>query len=165
MFNNIIKTLATWFGLGLVPLAPGTFGTIGGSLFYYFFRHHSIEWMIQFSLIFAAFSIFVAHMAEKVYKEKDCQKIVIDEVAGVLFCYACLPYSHFNLVMGFILFRIFDVAKLPPARQAQDNLKGGWGVVCDDLVAGIQAGLILYFLPNMISYASSSLAWLEKMIS
>ena len=163
MFNSIIKFLAGGLGLGFMPVAPGTFGTVWGSILYYFLRSHPQLWFFYFSVTFAMFSIIIAHLGEKAFKEKDCQKIVIDEVAGVLFCYMLVPYSLFNLVMGFILFRIFDIAKLPPARQAQDKLKGGLGVVGDDLVAGLQGGIILVALPWLMQSVGTGLKWLDKL--
>lgn len=157
----LVKFLASGLGLGYAPVAPGTFGTILGSLVFYLLRGHTQVWLVYFALAFALVSIIIAHMAESSFHEKDCQKIVIDEVAGVLFCYAFVPYSVFNLVLGFILFRIFDVAKLPPARQAQDKLKGGIGVVADDLVAGIQGGVVLYGLPYLIHWTGIGLSFLN----
>lgn len=146
LYHKTIRFLAAGFGLGYIPKAPGTFGTILGSLFFFLFRHQSMAWFFIFSLAIAVFSILIAHLAEKSFREKDCQKIVIDEVAGVLFCYMLVPFSIFNLVMGFILFRLFDVIKIFPARWAQDKFPGGMGVVGDDLVAGLQAGVLLYLI-------------------
>jgi len=164
MYDKFIQFLGAGFGLGYMPVAPGTFGTLLGSLLFYLLRAYPQMWFIKFSLIFAAGSILIAHLAEKSFKEKDCQKIVIDEVAGVLFCYCFVPFSTFNLVLGFILFRLFDVAKIYPAKLAQDKLKGGLGVVGDDLVAGIQAGLILYFLPQLMEWTGVGLKFLDMKI-
>ncbi len=161
MIDSIVKFLASGLGLGYMPLAPGTFGTVLGSLLFYALRDQPHTWFLYFVLIVAVGSIFVAHMAESSFGEKDCQKIVIDEVAGVLVCYAFVPFSVFNLVLGFVLFRIFDVAKFPPARQAQDKLSGGLGVVADDLVAGVQGGVILFGLPYLIKWTGVGLSLLN----
>ncbi|MBU0504469.1 MAG: phosphatidylglycerophosphatase A [bacterium] len=155
MFHKLIKFLAAGLGLGYVPFAPGTFGTILGSLMFFLLKDVSHIYFIQITVVVAIISLVIAHLAEKSFGEKDCQKIVIDEVAGVLVCYAFVSYSLFNLVMGFILFRLFDIAKIFPARQAQDQLKGGLGVVGDDVIAGIQAGLLLYFLPNIFHWVQT----------
>lgn len=167
-YHKLVRALASGFGLGYAPVAPGTFGTILGSILFFLFRYqfpHSVKWFVTFSLVIAAFSIFIAHAAEKSYGRKDCQHIVIDEVAGVLFCYMFLPYSTFNLVMGFILFRLFDIAKIFPAKWSQDNLPGGMGVVTDDLVAGLQGALILYYLPQILQKVSDALAWAQRFMS
>lgn len=157
MYHKFIRFIAAGLGLGYMPIAPGTFGTLLGSFLFYLLRFKTQIWIIQFSLVFAVISIVIAHLAEKSFKQKDCQKIVIDEVAGVLFCYAFVHFSIFNLVLGFILFRIFDVAKIFPANIAQSKLKGGLGVVADDLVAGIQGGVILYFIPMIMHWVGIGL--------
>lgn len=162
LFHKLIRFLATGLGLGYAPVAPGTFGTVLGSILFFFIRHQTPTWLWRFTLGFAVFSVVVAHLAEKSFGSKDCQKIVIDEVAGVLFCYLLVPYSIFNLVMGFILFRLFDVAKIFPANWAQDHFGGGLGVVADDLVAGIQAGLVLYYLPQFLIWANIGTGWLQR---
>jgi phosphatidylglycerophosphatase A len=157
MHHKIIKFLAAGLGLGYVPYAPGTFGTILGSVMFFMMKDVSHTFFIQVTVVVAIISLVIAHLAEKSFGEKDCQKIVIDEVAGVLVCYAFVSYSVFNLVMGFILFRLFDIAKIFPARQAQDHLKGGLGVVGDDVVAGAQAGILLYFLPSIFQWVQMML--------
>lgn len=68
---------------------------------------------------------------------------MIDEVAGQMITYLFVPFSWFNLLVGFGLFRLFDILKLFPANWAQDNLSSGQGVMGDDIVAGLQAGLLL----------------------
>ncbi|EKD51840.1 MAG: hypothetical protein ACD_62C00170G0014 [uncultured bacterium] len=160
MYEKIIRILASGLGLGYLPLAPGTFGTVLGSVIFYLVRMQSHAWLINLTLVVVLFSLVIAHLAEKEFGEKDCQKIVIDEVAGVLVCYLFVPYSLFNLVMGFILFRLFDIAKIFPARQAQDHLDGGLAVVGDDLVAGVQAGLLLLFFPQILHWVEVGLTYL-----
>lgn len=168
LYHKIVRCLASGFGLGYVPVAPGTFGTVFGTALFFLLRYqfpHSVEWFVRFSMVVAALSFGIAHLAEKSYGRKDSQHIVIDEIAGVLVCYMFLPYSTFNLVMGFILFRLFDVAKIFPARWCQDNLPGGFGVVADDLVAGAQGGLILYYLPQILQKVGDAVAWAHKFMS
>lgn len=155
-----MRFLASGCGLGLIPIAPGTFGSLPGAAVYFFLRHEPQVVFLKVVIAVALGSILIAHLAEKSFKQKDCQKIVIDEVAGQLVCYALLPFSVFNLVMGFILFRLFDVAKIFPAKWAQDKLAGGLGVVGDDLVAGAQGGLILYCLPNVLREVRHALSLL-----
>ena len=162
LFDKLIRFLATGLGLGYAPVAPGTFGTVLGSVLFFLLHTQTHAWLWRFTLAFAVFAIVIAHLAEKSFGSKDCQKIVIDEVAGVLFCYMLVPYNTLNLVMGFILFRLFDVAKIFPANWTQDNFGGGLGVVADDLVAGIQAGLILYYLPQFLEWAHIGTGFLQR---
>src|SRR5688572_18136167 len=124
MTDNLVKLLATGLGLGYMPIAPGTFGSLLGALLLYLIRHQSQDWKIKFVIAMAIAAVLIAHQAEKVFKTKDSQRIVIDEVAGILVCYAFIPYSLHNLVWGFILFRLFDVAKIFPADYCQDNMQG-----------------------------------------
>lgn len=159
MMQKVIRFLAAGLGLGYSPIAPGTCGTVLGALLFYYYRYQSLDWWIKFVLGFSLFSILISHLAEKSFKEKDCQKIVIDEVAGVLVTYLFVPYSVYNLVLGFLFFRLFDVAKVFPTDQAQD-LEGGLGVVADDLVAGAQAGVILYFLPQILNWTKMAIGYL-----
>lgn len=162
-YHTFIRFLAAGFGLGYAPVAPGTFGTLFGCALYYYYRAHSVAWMIRFSLILALISIVIAHLAEKSYGKKDCQKIVIDEIAGVMFCYMIVPYSVFHLVLGFLLFRLFDVAKIFPANWAQDHLPGGLGVVGDDLVAGLQGAILLFGLPFLVGWTNVLLQWFHRL--
>jgi phosphatidylglycerophosphatase A len=151
MYHKIIRFLGAGLGLGYLPLAPGTFGTLLGCVFFYVFRFQSQEFFVKMTLGVVLVSIVMAHLAEKIFKTKDCQKIVIDEVAGVLVCYAFVGYSVYHLVLGFLLFRLFDVAKIFPARWCQDHLGGGLGIVGDDVIAGLQGGVILKYLPLIVT--------------
>lgn len=158
MYHKIIRFLGAGLGLGYLPLAPGTFGTLLGCVFFYAFRFQSHEFFIKMTVGMILVSIVIAHGAEKSFKTKDCQKIVIDEVAGVLVCYAFVGYSVYHLVLGFLLFRLFDVAKIFPARWCQDHLRGGLGIVGDDVIAGLQGGIILKYLPVAVNTVKMMLA-------
>ena len=163
---NLIKIFSSAFGLGYVPKAPGTAGSLLGVLIFYLYVLVSLHEPGPFNFfLFLAFtvgltiiSIFVSDKAEKIFGEKDCQKIVIDEVVGQMVTYLFVIYFlqadvivgfGFNLLLGFVLFRIFDVVKIFPANRAQ-NLPGGWGVVADDVVAGVQAVLVLWGVNTLL---------------
>lgn len=144
--NKISQFLATGLGVGYIPVAPGTFGSLWGVLFFYFFHSWPSSRLKITALLLSVAAIVIAHLAEKAFHQKDCQKIVIDEVAGQLVTYLFVDYSLYNLALGFVLFRLFDVAKIFPANWAQNHLPGGLGIVVDDLVAGVQAGALLWAL-------------------
>ncbi len=92
---------------------------------------------------FACLAVYVAHEAEILFARKDAPYIVIDEIAGMLFtCFLVSPTAA-HLVAGFFLFRFFDVVKIFPANWFQRHLPGGWGIVADDLAAGVYANLVL----------------------
>jgi phosphatidylglycerophosphatase A len=92
-----------------------------------------------------ALSIYVAGQAEKIYQKKDDQRIVIDEIIGLQITMLPVVINVLNLCAGFVLFRIFDILKPFPIGNLQ-KLPGGWGVVIDDVAAGIYAGVILLAL-------------------
>jgi len=145
--NLIIKTLGTGFGLGYSKLMPGTLGSLWGVLIFYFVRDQPRLHLGIIAVVVTVIAIYISHEAEKVFGEKDCQKIVIDEVAGQVLAYLLVPYSLTNLILGFVFFRFFDMTKIFPADVVQKHLPGGFGVVLDDTVAGIQAAVLLYFAP------------------
>lgn len=145
MKKNLVQLLATGFGLGYLPLAPGTFGSLPGVLLFFLFRHHSLIFLV-ITILVSVLGVGIATRAENIFGEKDSGKIVIDEIAGQLITYLFVPFSWIYLVIGFVLFRIFDIVKPFPARWAQDNLPGGLGVVADDLVAGLQAAILLWII-------------------
>ena len=90
-------------------------------------------------------SIWISGRAEKIFDEKDAQEIVIDEIAGMLVVFIALPFTPLTAVLGFILFRVFDIWKPYPICRMQE-WTGGLGIVVDDLAAGLYANLVLQFV-------------------
>jgi phosphatidylglycerophosphatase A len=90
-------------------------------------------------------SVVISDVAEESFREKDEPRIVIDEWAGIWVTMAFHPTNAATLALGFVLFRIFDVYKLPGVRHA-GHLPGGWGVVMDDILAGVLANLCLQLI-------------------
>jgi phosphatidylglycerophosphatase A len=93
----------------------------------------------------SALSIYVAGRAEKIYQKKDDQRIVIDEIIGLQITMLPVAINLLNLCAAFVLFRIFDILKPYPIGNLQ-KLPGGWGVVIDDVAAGIYAGAVMLLL-------------------
>jgi len=143
--DKLIKFLATGFGSGLLPFAPGTFGTLVGIPVCLLCL--PLTWLMRLLvvLVLLAVSIYISGRAEKIYKKKDDQRIVIDEIVG--FQVAMLPaaITIVHLGLAFVLFRFFDILKPFPVRRLE-KLPGGWGVVMDDVGAGIYAGVIMIIL-------------------
>jgi phosphatidylglycerophosphatase A len=135
--------LATGGNVGRIPVASGTFGSLVGLPIVYVFS--LTDWTIAAALTAALilFSVWVAHMAEQQLKAKDPGCIVIDEIAGMCVAMLGIPLTLSTGAAGFFLFRLFDVIKPPPARQMEKRLKGGWGVVMDDVAAGVMANIVL----------------------
>jgi len=143
--EKMVTFLATGFGAGLLPFAPGTAGTLVGVLICLIFL--PFPWIVRFSAVIAllAFSVYVSQLAENIYHKKDDQRIVIDEIIGFQITMLPVEINTLNICAGFILFRIFDILKPFPVRNLQ-RLPGGWGIVADDAAAGIYAGLIMWAL-------------------
>jgi len=88
-------------------------------------------------------AVYASGEAERIFGRKDSPRIVIDEIVGFLWALALIGPTAGRIVAAFFLFRIFDILKPPPARWCQDRLPGGWGVVGDDVVAGIWTNVAL----------------------
>lgn len=143
--DQIIHILATGFGAGLSPVAPGTAGTLVGILIC--LLCYPLAWPLRllFVVAISAVSIYVAGQAEILYGKTDDQRIVIDEIAGLQVTMLPVAITGLHLCIAFVLFRIFDIWKPFPLDHFQ-KFPGGWGVVADDLGAGIYGGLILFLL-------------------
>lgn len=144
--RSFILFLATGAGSGYFPWMPGTVGSLAGILLYYSLRSMPRGPYLAFVVAFFFLAVWVAGLAEVIFGAKDPQRIVIDEIVGMLVTLVLLPLSWKTALVGFVLFRVFDIWKPFPIRLVQDNIPGGWGVVGDDVVAAIYANLILQIL-------------------
>jgi phosphatidylglycerophosphatase A len=141
--QRAVRVLATWFGCGLMPRAPGTFGTLGAiPLAIGFAMLGPMPYLVA-TLVFAIAAIFVAHFYEALTGHHDDQAVVIDEVAGYLVTMAWVPMTWGYILAGFLLFRLFDVWKPYPISYVDKHIGGGVGCVGDDLLAGILSNIIL----------------------
>lgn len=139
-----IKLVTSFFYLGHSPFMPGTVGSLGGLVVYYLVKNSEI--LHGFSILFLfVLGIIFAGEAEKIYKRKDASMIVIDEACGMLLALYFVPISMFSVILGFFLFRIFDILKPPPAKR-MEKLTGSMGIMFDDIIAGIYTNLILQLI-------------------
>jgi phosphatidylglycerophosphatase A len=138
-----VMFLATGAHVGRIPFASGTFGSLVGLPIVWLLSRINWPPALILTVILVLFSVWVAHLAEQQLKAKDPGCIVIDEIAGMCVTMLAIPLTWSTGLAGFLLFRIFDVIKPPPARQVEKRLHGGWGVVMDDVVAGIMANVAL----------------------
>jgi len=141
LFDRLIKFVATGFGSGLVPFAPGTAGTIVGIPIYLAFSR--LSWILYFVLVvaFTSLACYVSNQAERMFGEKDTSRIVIDEMVGFQWTMFLVAPTVLHVFIGFILFRLFDILKVFPAGYFHRRLPGGYGVVIDDVVAGMYANI------------------------
>lgn len=144
--NSFVTCAATWFGTGLSPVAPGTVGTLGAIPLYLALARLPLPLYLATLVPFVFLSAWVAGRAEVLYGAKDPGRIVIDEVAGYLVTMAGVTADWRSVLLGFLLFRFFDIVKVPPARFFDRQVKNGWGVVLDDVVAGAYACAALHLI-------------------
>jgi phosphatidylglycerophosphatase A len=142
-FSQFAKLIASFFYVGFIPLVPGTFGSLAAFAIYFPLRY-SNDWRIYGACVIfvVAIGIWASHRAQQDSKIIDPSFVVIDEVAGQLITLFLIPFSWYAVVSGFLLFRILDILKPPPARKAED-LPGGWGIMMDDVIAGIYGNITL----------------------
>lgn len=142
--KKIAEVVATVFYVGYVPVVPATFGAGFGVLAYWFLvpRSVGVELVVMLALIPVA--ILTSGKAEEGYG-RDARCIVVDEVAGMFVSLYLLPRDPLVFLVAFFAFRVFDVLKPFPSGRLQ-KLRGGWGVVADDVFAGLYANVFIRLL-------------------
>ena len=165
-FSDYLALGISTSGVGYLPLAPGTWGSIVGVFIYLWYRWAVLGklriylidqgWVHQqYTAFFYSLTailltslcligIWASRKTEKIHGKKDSQKIVVDEIIGQLIVFAFVPFaiSRWLIVVGFVLFRVFDIWKPYPIRAAEE-LPNGIGVCADDIVAGVYGGICL----------------------
>lgn len=152
------RLLTSCFGLGLLPLAPGTWGSLPPTLIfillYYFNVSAAVIMIVMSAIVIAASTVCVlfAPVIAAAKGKRDPGEVVVDEVAGqaVVFLITaafCKMSPVLTGAIGFILFRLFDITK-PLLVRKLEKLPDGWGILADDLLAGVYAGILL-LLPNL----------------
>jgi phosphatidylglycerophosphatase A len=141
--DRLARILALWFGCGRIPFAPGTAGTLGAIPLYWVLRPHGPWAVAAAAIALTLIGIWAAARVARQTGLQDPQIVVIDEVAGVHVAWIAAPESWKGLILGFVLFRIFDQWKPFPARWVERSLSPGPSIVLDDIVAGIYAAVIL----------------------
>ena len=138
--------IATGCYSGYLPKAPGTWGSLFGLLL--FFLLHTLSLEIYLAVIAGIFVIgtFAAGEAEKIMDHQDPGLVVIDEIVGMLITMIAVPATPLAMVLGFILFRIFDILKPFPVNFFDQRFHGGLGIMLDDVMAGIYSLIILQVL-------------------
>ena len=144
VFTNPIHFLAFGFGSGLVPKAPGTAGTLIAVplVFLLSFLSLSIYLALCFAVILSG--VWICHYSAKKLGVHDHPGIVWDEIAGFMITLAGMAMSWQNVILGFILFRFFDIVKPWPIKWIDKKVAGGIGIMLDDVIAGMMAWLCLY---------------------
>ena len=140
-YNKISHVLATCLGVGSIPFAPGTWGSLFAVLLIYNIAFLQ-EWIILATALTVAFSWWVCVEVHKETKS-DSSEIVIDEFAGMFVACMFINHDFISLVFAFLFFRFFDIVKPWPISWIDKNIKNGPGILIDDLLAGLFAGILM----------------------
>jgi phosphatidylglycerophosphatase A len=145
-FSNPIHFLAIGFGSGASPIAPGTMGTLVAIPIYLLLQLVSppIYTLILMAMIIVGF--WICDVADKAAGVHDHPSIVWDEIVGYLLTMWAVPANWMWVILGFLLFRLFDIWKPWPIRWINDSVGGGIGVVVDDLMAAVYAWIALHIV-------------------
>jgi len=148
LFNlrNPVQCLAVGFGSGLVPKAPGTFGTLAAIPLYLFLVQFSTLTYLICTLLVCIIGIFICGKAAEEVGVHDHPAIVWDEIAGYLITMAFVPVHWINILIGFLFFRFFDIIKPWPISIADKKVGNGLGIMLDDILAGAFALVFTHLL-------------------
>lgn len=142
--KNPLHFLALGFGTGLMPKAPGTFGTLAAIPLYLAISQFDLWSYLLFTCVLSVIGVFLCDYTSKALGVHDHSGIVIDEIAGYLITMIAVPFDWLWIVLGFLLFRFFDILKPWPISWLDKNLQGGAGIMLDDVLAGIFALICLH---------------------
>ena len=138
---KIHEKIATVFGVGYIPIAPGTFGSLAGLILCLLLHKFIVIYILTFIALFLI-GIISSGIVEKGSGTKDPSHVVIDEFACIFPVFLFVPLNIPLIVAGFILYRLMDIIKPPPIRSLE-KIQGGAGIMLDDLLAAIYTNLIL----------------------
>lgn len=138
--------LAFGFGSGLAKKAPGTFGTVAAIPLYWLFAQSNLWVYSVLTVLVSVVGIWICQVAADKLGEHDFGGIVWDEIAGYLITLWLVPFSWAAVFWGFVLFRVFDIVKPWPISWLDRHVQGGLGIMLDDVLAGVFAGLLLWLM-------------------
>ena len=146
--KKIIECVSTFFYLGNAPYVPGTVGSLGALGLYFLFKNNFCLYTILL-IVVTILGYVTAGQAEKIFRQKDSSRIVIDEAAGLLLAFWGMRLNIILVAAGFLIFRVLDIVKVYPADR-MEKLKGSRGIMGDDLVCGLYTNIILQILTRIM---------------
>ncbi len=149
-WRNPLHLLATGLGAGASPVAPGTMGTLVAIPIYVWAASLSTEGYALFVLLLAVMGIGLCHKTAKDWGVHDHASIVWDEIVGYLITLFAMPIHWGWMLLGFGVFRFFDIVKPWPIRWVDRRVTGGFGIMLDDVLAGLASCLVLHGLASLI---------------
>ena len=146
-FLHPASLLSTWFGAGLVKIAPGTWGSLAALPFAWVISYYTgYLGLIIGSLLAYLVGIWASGVYSQAIGREDPGQVVIDEVAGQWLALAFVPLDPVFYLISFAIFRFFDIVKVFPANWIDRNVEGGLGIMSDDMIAGAYALIVFYLL-------------------
>jgi phosphatidylglycerophosphatase A len=139
--DKLVLFLASGLSLGLIPFAPGTFGSLLGIPLHWLLSHLPICLGICSLGFVILISVWISGRAELLLGNTDPSQIVIDEVVGMAVALVGAPFEPSLIIIAFLFFRFFDIWKPFPIKQIDRSFPGGWGIMLDDVAAGVMANL------------------------
>lgn len=146
VWRDPVYFLAFGFGSGLMPVAPGTWGTLAAIPLYLLLAGRPLWIYLLFTLAAFVLGVWLSDKVSKDLGVDDYSGIVCDEIVGYLLTMTMAPFGLIWMLLGFLLFRLFDIWKPQPIRLIDEKVKGGLGVMLDDVLAAIPAWIILQIL-------------------
>lgn len=143
---NLIMLIATGCYSGYLPKAPGTWGSLAGLLLFLLLQPLELSHYLAVVAVLFVTGTLAAGEAEKILDNRDPGVVVIDEIVGILITMIGIPLTPWTLFLGFILFRVFDIAKPFPINFFDQRFHGGLGIMLDDVVAGLFSLAVLHIL-------------------
>ena len=150
VWRRIVHFLAFGFGSGKAPVAPGTFGTLVGIPAYLLLQPFAIYIYVSIVATMFAVGVWFCHVTEHDLGVHDHPGIVWDEIVGYLITMFLAPAGWMWLIVGFVLFRLFDIWKPFPIRQIERRIQGGFGNMLDDALAAVYAWLALQVVVRLV---------------
>ena len=144
ILSDPLLFLAFGFGSGLAKKAPGTMGTLAAIPVYYLFAQADIWVYSLLTVCVSVLGVFICGVAAEKLGEHDFGGIVWDEIAGYLITLWLVPLTWQTIIVGFVLFRFFDILKPWPIKWLDQHVHGGFGIMIDDVLAAFFAGFLLF---------------------
>lgn len=150
IWRNPVHFLAFGFGSGAMPFAPGTFGTLMAVPVYLLMGSLDLWLYLLITLLLAIVGVWLCHVTARDLGVHDHSGIVWDEIVGYLITMIAAPPGWQMMLLGFILFRFFDILKPWPIRWVDRRVPGGLGIMLDDVLAGTFAALVLQISAHFV---------------
>lgn len=149
VWQNPYHFVAFGFGSGTLPIAPGTFGTLFAIPIYLALQLTPLWFYLLILFLITIGSIWLCDKVSRELQIHDHQGMCLDEFVGYLVTMVGAPSGIQWILIGFLLFRFFDIVKPPPIRFIDEKFTGGFGMILDDVLAGIYSCILLHFLAKV----------------